>query len=169
MKNTQRRTQKQEKTQKNTMCRQMYGKMRGQQVRKQQTGAVVIEFALVFVLFFMLMYAMVAYGLAFAVKHSLVQSANEGARAAVRDVGGLPERIALAKTVTGESLLWLGARAPVPEVTAAACSGTPYMCVDVRVRYDYKANPLVPGLPAMGIVLPDHLEGRAKVQLDAVY
>ncbi|WP_043421284.1 TadE/TadG family type IV pilus assembly protein [Azonexus hydrophilus] len=136
---------------------------------RRQGGAVVIEFALVFVLFFMLMYAMVAYGLVFAIKHSLVQSANEGARAAVRDVGGLPERMALAETVAAESLAWLGARAPAPQVTAAACTGTPYMCVDVLISYDYAANPLVPGLPAMGIVLPERLEGRAKVQLDAVY
>ena len=76
--------------------------------RRQQQGAVVIEFALVFVLFFMLLYGIVAYGMIFSMKHSLLQATNEGARAAVRDVGGLPERMTLAGVVAGESVAWLG-------------------------------------------------------------
>lgn len=137
--------------------------------RRQQQGAVVIEFALVFVLFFMFLYGIVAYGMIFAMKHSLLQAANEGARAAVRDVGGLPERMTLAGVVAGESVAWLGTRAPVPEVSAENCAATPYVCLNVKLSYDYAANPLLPALPALGIVLPTQLSGQATVQLDAVY
>lgn len=135
----------------------------------RERGAVVIEFALVFVLFFLVMYGIVAYGMVFAVKHSLVQAANEGARAAVRDVGGLTERAELARAVASESIVWLGARAPAPEVQTEECAATPYVCLTVRLDYDYQSNPLVPALPALGVVLPDNLSGRATVQLDAVY
>jgi len=135
----------------------------------RQRGAVVIEFALVFVLFFLLMYGIVAYGMVFAIKHSLVQAANEGARAAVRDVGGLPARIELARAVATESIAWLGDRAPEPQVSAEDCATTPYVCLSVTLVYDYAGSPLVPALPALGVVLPDNLTGQATVQLDAVY
>lgn len=129
----------------------------------------VIEFALVFVLFFLVMYGIVAYGMIFAIKHSLLQAANEGARAAVKDVGGIAQRVALARSVAGESVAWLGARAPQPQVSAAACATTPYMCVKVELTYDYARNPLIPALPALGVILPATLSGQATVQLDAVY
>lgn len=135
----------------------------------RQRGAAVVEFALVFVLFFLLMYGIVAYGVVFAMKHSLLQAANEGARAAVRDVGGLPERVALARAVAAESVAWLGDRAPAPEVSAEDCQATPYICLNVTLTYDYAGNPMVPSLPALGIVLPERLTGQATVQLDAVY
>jgi len=137
--------------------------------RGSQRGAVVIEFALVFVLFFVVMYGIVAYGVIFAVKHSLVQAANEGARAAVRDVGGVAARVELARAVATENLAWLGDRAPEPQVSAELCAATPYVCLTVELSYDYAANPLVPALPALGVALPDRLAGRAMVQLDAVY
>lgn len=137
--------------------------------RRSQDGAVVIEFALVFVLFFLVMYGIVAYGMIFAVKHSLIQAANEGARAAVKDVGGVAQRVALARTVASESVAWLGERAPQPQVSAAVCATTSYMCVKVELTYDYARNPLIPALPALGVILPATLSGQATVQLDAVY
>lgn len=138
-------------------------------VRTAQRGAVVIEFALVFVLFFMVMYGIVAYGVVFAVEHSLIQAANEGARAAVRDVGGVSARAELARTVAAENIAWLGDRAPEPQVDAELCTATPYVCLSVELAYDYAAKPLVPPLPLLGVVLPEKLAGRATVQLDAVY
>lgn len=138
-------------------------------LRSAQRGAVVIEFALVFVLFFVVMYGIVAYGVIFAVKHSLVQAANEGARAAVRDVGGVTARVELARTVAAENLAWLGDKAPEPQVSAALCAATPYVCLKVELAYDYATNPLVPALPALGVALPERLTGQAMVQLDAVY
>ncbi|MFA5625886.1 MAG: TadE/TadG family type IV pilus assembly protein [Thiohalomonadaceae bacterium] len=134
--------------------------MVARKTQKAQRGAVVIEFALVFVLFFLVMYGIVAYGVIFAVKHSLVQAANEGARAAVRDVN---DRAGAAEAVARDSLSWLGNRAPSPVVTAGNCT---YPCLEVMVVYDYASNPIVPALPGLGIILPDQLVGRATVMLE---
>lgn len=134
-----------------------------------QRGAVAIEFALVFVLFFMIIYSIITYGMVFAVQHSLTQAASEGARAAVRDVGGLPERMALAKATSATAIAWLGGRAPVPQITSTPCAATPFVCVKVLLVYDYLNNPLVPALPGLGIALPARLTAQATVQLDAVY
>ncbi|MDD5329943.1 MAG: pilus assembly protein [Sulfuricella sp.] len=133
--------------------------------RHRQGGAMAVEFALVFAMFFVVMYGIVAYGIVFAVQHSLTQAANEGARAAVRDVGDTAARMALAQTVATGAVSWLGARAPVPVVNAANCVSTPYVCVTVSLTYNYAANPIVPSLPGLGVVLPANLRGQATVQL----
>jgi len=133
---------------------------------RREKGTAAIEFALVFVLFFMVMYGLVAFGLVFAVKHTITQAANEGARAAVKDVGGLDARIAQAKVSATKAVAWLGARAPVPQVTSSACA--PFVCLEVVLVYNYAANPIVPSLPGLGVTLPATLTGRAIVQLDAV-
>lgn len=137
-------------------------------VGKGQHGAAAVEFALVFGLFFLLMYGIIAYGIVFAVKHSMTQAANEAARAAVRDVGdgSIGARTALAKTVATNAIAWLGTRAPVPVVGAAPCSGTIYTCVTVTLTYNYAANPIVPSLPGLGIVLPSTLTAQATVEVD---
>lgn len=132
----------------------------------REKGTAAIEFALVFVLFFMVMYGLVAFGMVFAVKHTITQAANEGARAAVKDVGGLDARIAQAKASAAKAVAWLGARAPVPQVTSSACA--PFLCLEVVLVYNYAANPIVPSLPGLGVTLPATLTGRAIVQLDAV-
>lgn len=136
-----------------------------------QHGAVVVEFALVFVLFFVVMYGIVCYGVIFAIKHSLEQAANEGARAAVADIGGLAARIDVAEKTAKKAIEWLGTLAPVPVVTTPACP-SPYTasftCVSVALTFDYAANPLVPPLPGLGIVLPATIGAQATVQLDAL-
>lgn len=133
-----------------------------------QRGAVAVEFALVFVIFFMVMYGIVAYGIVFAVEHSLTHAVNEGARAAVADVGGLAEREALAQATAKAAIAWMGKQAPAPQVTSVACASTGFVCVKVRLVYDYAANPIVPPLPGLGITLPTTLSAQATVQLDAV-
>lgn len=135
---------------------------------RRQRGAAAIEFALVFVLFFMLLYGAISYGLVFAVKHSLTQAASEGARASLQDVGGLPERIALAQATAANAVSWLGARAPTPVITTAPCPTTTFTCLTVALTYNYASNPIIPPIPGLGINLPATLDARAIVQLDAV-
>lgn len=134
----------------------------------RQRGAVVIEFALVFIVFFMVMYGAIAYGIVFALQHSLTHAANEGARAAVQDVGDIAARKALAQTTASNAVVWLGARAPTPTVTSAPCAATPFVCVNVALAYDYAANPIIPPLPGLGLFLPALINSQATVQLDAV-
>lgn len=137
--------------------------------KQRERGAVVIEFAMVFVMFFVVMYGIVCYGVVFALRHSLTHAANEGARAAVKDVGGLTLRIKLAHDTAKDAISWLGALAPEPVVTQVPCpSAFASSCVKVRLTYDYGANPIIPPLPGLGIVLPDTVDAQATVQLDAV-
>lgn len=135
---------------------------------RNQCGAVIIEFALVFVLFFMVMYGVVAYGAIFALQHSLTLAASEGARAAVKDVGALEQRIDLAKKTASDTISWLGGNAPIPQVTSDPCASTAFTCLKVVLVYDYAKNPLLPGLPGLGVSLPNTLSAQATVQLDAV-
>lgn len=136
--------------------------------QRVQRGAAAIEFAVVFVMFFMLLYGAIAYGIVFAIKHSFTQAAAEGTRAALQDVGDVSQRKTLAQDTAAEVISWLGDRAPVPVVSSGPCATTPYICVTVTLTYDYAANPIIPGLPGLGIVLPDVVTSQATVQLDGV-
>lgn len=133
---------------------------------RRQRGAVAVEFALVFGMFFVVMYGILSYGIIFAIRHSLEQAANEGARAAVRDVGGLAARINLATTTAQNAVAWLGTLAPTPVVTSPPCpNASEFTCVTVALTFNYAANPIVPPLPGLGIVLPATIKAQATVQL----
>lgn len=134
--------------------------------RRGQRGAVAVEFAMVFVIFFILLYGGIAYGMIFAIKHSFTQAAAEGARAALQDVGDLDARKALALDTATQIVSWLDKWAPTPAVTSAPCATTPYTCITVTLTYDYQANPIVPAIPGLGVVLPDTITSQATVQLD---
>ncbi|MFA5082011.1 MAG: TadE/TadG family type IV pilus assembly protein [Hydrogenophilaceae bacterium] len=132
----------------------------------RQRGAAAVEFALVFVLFFMVMYGAIAYGVVFAIKHSMTQAASEGARAALQDVGDIAAREALAQTTAANALSWLGANAPIPIVSIDCTPTTPaFTCLKVAITYDYAANPIIPPIPGLGIVLPANLNAQAIVQI----
>ncbi|MDD4881305.1 MAG: pilus assembly protein, partial [Gallionellaceae bacterium] len=122
----------------------------------RQRGAAAVEFALVFILFFMVMYGAIAYGVVFAIKHSMTQAASEGARAALQDVtGGMPAREALALATAANALNWLGTNAPTPVVSLDCTPTEPrFTCLKVAITYDYAANPIIPPLPGLGVVLP---------------
>lgn len=133
----------------------------------RQRGAAAVEFALVFVMFFMVMYGAIAYGVVFAIKHSMTQAASEGARAALQDVtGGMPAREALALATAANALSWLGTNAPTPVVSLDCTPTEPsFTCLKVAITYDYSANPIIPPLPGLGIVLPASLKAQAIVQI----
>lgn len=144
----------------------------GPRKTNRERGAAAVEFALVFIVFFMVLYGIISYGIIFAIRHSLTQAANEGARAAVRDVGGLVDRMLLAQATAANAVSWLGVRAPVPEVTevtSPSCPGRPFTCVKVALIYDYAANPIVPPMPGLGLTLPGRIAAQATVQLAAIY
>ncbi|TCJ17980.1 pilus assembly protein [Parasulfuritortus cantonensis] len=134
--------------------------------RTRQRGAAAVEFALVFVLFFMVMYGAIAYGVVFALRHTFTQAVNEGARAALQDVGDIAAREALALSTATTAVSWLGARAPTPVVnTDCVATTAAFTCVKVTITYDYAANPIIPAIPGLGIVLPDTLTAQAVVQI----
>jgi hypothetical protein len=139
---------------------------------------VLVEFSLVVVLFVALLYGLVAYGLMLALKQSVTNAANEGARAAI---GGSIEE---SYDTASDGLGWLGAKccrsdnaALVPQTAGAplvinpiqalcpgAAPGGP-QCVTVSVSYDFAGAPLLPPLPGFGLAFPDTIQSTGVIQL----
>lgn len=150
--------------------------------RRDERASVLVEFSLVVVLFFTLLYGLVGFGLVLALKQSVTNAANEGARAALgADVN------ASYATAAG-SLGWLGAKccqsslgtfggeiagAPLDiNPTEALCDplddpldpASP-RCVTVAIAYDFAGSPLLPPLPGFGLIFPDKIASTGVIQL----
>ena len=147
-----------------------------------------MEFALVFPVFFLLFYGILAYGLIFLMRLSLQHAAEDGARAALRQLSDtqgqtqLQARVNAAKKVSKQQASWMNITAlnveanvclssVVCEPTAAAITetgcGSAVQCqLVISVRYNYDGYPIIPKLPGFGLVLPNQLEGRGRVLLD---
>ena len=127
------------------------------------------------VLFFTLLYGLIAYGMMFALKQSITNAANEGARAAIG------ADLAASYDTDEDSLEWLGAKCcrrsaeltgepltidPVRGFCSPAATdpGDPE-CVTVSVSYDYAGSPLLPPLPGFGLFFPDSLNSTGVIQL----
>ncbi|MGI4861533.1 MAG: TadE/TadG family type IV pilus assembly protein [Janthinobacterium lividum] len=136
---------------------------RTQPARAAQRGTAAIEFALVFPTVFLLVYGLITYGLILLAQQSLQFAVAEGARAALR-YSTAPATAACA-AVTLQTA-WLGnAVATCP--AALACSyQTSASCLTVTATYPYAADPLVPTLPLLSLVLPTTLSASVVVQLE---
>lgn len=132
--------------------------------REKQRGVAAIEFALVFVIFFLVLYGIISYGVVFAIQHSLTHAANEGARAAVADAANMGERVTRATLTANNAVAWLGTRAPAPAITFPPCPNIGFTCIRVSLTYNYAANPIVPPIAGLGLVLPASLSAQATVQ-----
>jgi hypothetical protein len=146
-------------------------------------GSVLVEFSLVIVLFVMLLYGLIAFAMALAFKHSITQAAGEGARSAV---GAYPtnanptqlqidnaKKQAAIDTVKRD-LAWVGSRFDPNtdlDVKIAYCdpahtaAGDP-RCITVKIDQNYKARPIVPSAPGIGVLMPERLISTAIVEVD---
>lgn len=144
-----------------------------------QRGAAIVEFSLVVVLLFVLLYGIIAYGLMLALKQSVTNAANEGARAAI---GADLQR---SYAASRESLDWLGSKCCrsdgpyTPQVAGAPLAINPQRafcnplavnpgdpeCITVSISYDYANSPLLPPLPGLGLVFPDTIDSTGVIQL----
>jgi Flp pilus assembly protein TadG len=115
---------------------------------KGDSGAELVEFALVIPVLLALVYGVVLYGTAFFVHESVIQAAEEGARASIAATGSTP-------IVTGEQLAteqastamnFLGNNASVTSANVYQCQPGP-CCMVVNV----KANSI---LPSFGLPVP---------------
>ncbi|MEX2659755.1 MAG: TadE family protein [Acidimicrobiales bacterium] len=162
-----------------------------------ERGAAMVEFALVVPLFVFLLLGLIAFGLILALKQSVTQSAEEGARAAVGIffVNGGPATVEDKEQAAYEGarqgLTWLGDKccnhvgesasatsdpaAPLSISTdVIGCdggtSGPGNECMRVRVDYPYKDAPLMPlpdGIPPFSFVVPDTLRSEAVVRVNS--
>jgi hypothetical protein len=148
-----------------------------------ERGSVLVEFSLVIVLFVMLLYGLIAFAMALAFKHSITQAAGEGARSAVgayptgagpfsqNDIDNAKE-LAATNTVIRD-LDWVGSRFdPLTDLfvdvdwcdPAHTATGDP-RCITVAINQDYKARPIVPSAPGIGVLMPDRLQSTAIVEV----
>jgi Flp pilus assembly protein TadG len=145
-------------------------------VRQNERGAAAVEFAIVAIPFFLLLYGLVVFGMALAVKQSVTNAAAEGARAAV----GITNEAAAelkAQEVVASRLDWLGGNYQGSDLTVtwyntttATCGATSPptgqpMTICVAIDLPYKARGVVPTVPIIDGVTPEHLRSTAIVQI----
>lgn len=169
---------------------------RDQRARRRavdERGAAIVEFALVVPLFLFILFGLIAFGLMLALKQSVTQSAEEGARASIGvflPAGATQameeaEREQRAFAAAKDGLEWLGDKCckspdgrfagedPGASITidpnVIECPNAPGVdCMRVRVSYPYRERPLVPlpsSVPPFSFAVPETIASEATIQL----
>lgn len=157
--------------------------------RHREHGVAAVEFALVAPLFIALVLGIISYGYMLSFRQGVSQAAAEGARvfavapsvsastsgtlstkdAAIAAINrslssyGVTCTAAGALTKNGKS----AGTCTVPAASAACANNAAAKCVKVEIRYSYRANPLIPSFPGLGIVLPETLAYETTVQVNS--
>ncbi|MGI4857991.1 MAG: TadE/TadG family type IV pilus assembly protein [Janthinobacterium lividum] len=135
--------------------------------RVTQRGTAAIEFALVFPTVFLLVYGLITYGLILLAQQSLQFAVAEGARAALRY--STAPALAACNAVNLQTA-WLGSNLAGCPANAPVVIACPYQasasCLKVTATYPYAAQPLVPTLPLLNLLVPATLSASAVVQLE---
>jgi Flp pilus assembly protein TadG len=149
-----------------------------QRAKREQRGAALVEFSIVAVLLFTLILGVLVYGILLSKKQTVVQAANEAARAVVPmtyDGSGtsLTAIQNAAKAQLSTSLLngtdrsCTDSMGTTCTVTVDHCTGsTGPWCVFVTATLDNKNHPLVVPIPFLSAINPDTLVGQASAQLN---
>ncbi|CAN5653365.1 pilus assembly protein [soil metagenome] len=143
-------------------------------------GAAAVEFALVVPLLLVLLFGIISYGVMLSFRQSLSQAATEGARAAAVSYQTSTAQAA-AYTSVNDALNSFGVTCVTGtlkkgtttvgtcNVTApGACTpaaATGVKCVTVTLSYNYRAHPLVPNFPGVGVVIPQTLTYSAQARV----
>ncbi|HYF74098.1 MAG TPA: TadE/TadG family type IV pilus assembly protein [Nocardioides sp.] len=159
------------------------GLARRTRVRGREHGAAAVEFALVVPVLLLIVFGIISYGYMLSFRQALSQGAAEGARAAA--VSPLPAQadkqqaaldavnealdsygVACAGTAVGSNLMKGTTDVGSCSVATAACTndGTKD-CVTASLDYEYADHPLLPSVPGLGVLLPDHLRYEAVAQV----
>jgi len=148
--------------------------------RRRQGGIATLEFALM-LMFGLLPLLLITYSgvMLMAVQQTLSMASAEGARASLRYAA--PDQRRLAACVAARrSMQWLLAYAgqnpdcatsaapPIIVSAPAPCADLPSaQCIQVRVSYDYRANPFLPGTGTVyGWVVSRPITSTAVAQMD---
>ncbi len=140
--------------------------------RTSQRGVAAVEFAIIFPLFFVVLYGIVTFSLMFVAQQNLTLAAEEGARAALdyqqaSSVSAALTARANAACSAANNMIATMVSSATCVATPAACNYNAAMdCVNVTLTYNYAANPLIPNLPIMSVVMPASLVSSAMVQLN---
>lgn len=152
--------------------------------RRGDRGASAVEFALVSIPLLTLVFGMISYGYMLSFRQAISQAAAEGARGAAVALPSTPDKqvsaavahvnntlssygmtcgvtapasgAVLPVTRTGD--ITKGSRVGSCSVVLKTCTNdSTKTCVTVTVDHEYRAHPLTPAFPGLGLVLPDHL------------
>lgn len=148
-----------------------------------ERGAAAVEFALIAPFLIFLLFGIIGVGFMLSFRQAVSQGASEGARAAATSPGGATAAEKQQRAVnavndslrsygvsctTAGALVRNGKTAGTCAVTTVPCTGTattPVSCARVALDYRYRDNSLLPSVPGLGLVLPDHMRYTAEVQV----
>jgi Flp pilus assembly protein TadG len=146
--------------------------------RRDEQGAEMVEFAFVVILLVALLYGIVSYGLILSAQSTVTQAAADGARAGIV---ASSTAAATAEAQAGSDVSWMGKGAcyerdvvpPGDPNAPISCTATPEtcpsnvnnQCLKVTVTYSYKASPLVPIFPGLGIITPSTISSTDVLQI----
>ncbi len=150
--------------------------------RTRERGAAVVEFALVLPLFLALVFGIISYGWMLSYRQSISQAAAEGARAVAVAPNGTPNLGAVATAAVNRSLSSYGVTCeggamrhdgatvgsctiPASSTTCPAPNPSRARCVTVTLAHRYRANPLIPSFPGLGLTLPSELRFASTVEV----
>ncbi len=131
-----------------------------------------MEFAIVALLLFTLIFGVITYAYMMSFRQAISQAAAEGARAGAvapaaftllqkENAARNAVNEALASydvSCSGATLLRNSSAVGTCGVTIVPCVGnTVNDCVRVSLDYQYRAHPLLPSFPGLGLAMPEHL------------
>lgn len=138
--------------------------------RRRDDGVAAVEFALVLPIFIALIFGIISYGWMLSYRQGISQAAAEGARAMAVSVSPTGSTVPAerARAAVNRSLASYGvtctsagtltrngATVGTCGVSTSACAtGSTTQCARVAISHDYRANPLIPSFPGLGITLP---------------
>ena len=154
--------------------------------RQRQRGVYALEWAIIFSAFFMLLYAIVSFGLAFLVRQSMQNAAEDGARAVLRYQTSRPARLDAGRQLVVNRLGWLppALQPSAASINVRICQAANNQNCDssldcgvavaqrciVRLDFSipYGNAPLAPGLSLFGmdILNPERLAASANILAD---
>jgi len=152
--------------------------------RHHEHGAAAVEFALVVPIFLALLFGIISYGMMLSLRQGISQATAEGARVYAVSPAGTPgadvrtaARQAINDAISSYGVSCSGGGTLVKDGAAVgtctipdepvACSGGPGRCATVKIVYNYRANPLVPSFPGLGVTMPEALQFQTTVRTNS--
>lgn len=148
---------------------------------RSDRGAAMVEFALVLPIFLALVFGVISYGYMLSFRQAVSQAAAEGARAAAVTPPGVTDAVRTTKATAainnalgGYGITCVSGQLRKGSTPVGTCAVPPAAacpndatrrCASVTVTHQYRANPLIPSFPGLGISLPERLTYTSVVEV----